>query len=132
MIVAHPYGVRFITKSAMRSIQRGVCIRPHMRGRAIAMFALVFGSFLLPLVPTTSASLEELGDAGQVAEIDHSALGWWTLNHTGNILVASTNGFVTAYSVQANGSYAEVWSEYVNETLYSASYNEIDKSVFKS
>ena len=128
MIVTHPYGVRMIPKSAMRSIQRGVCIRPPMRGRAIAMFVLVFGSFLLPLVPTASASLEELGDAGQVAEIDHSALGWWTLDN-GNILVASSNGFVTAYSVQENGSYAEVWSENVNETLYSASYNDIDKLV---
>jgi hypothetical protein len=96
-----------------------------MRGRAIAMFVLVFGSFLLPLVPTASASLEELGDAGQVAEIDNSALGWWTLQN-GNILVATSNGFVTAYSVQENGTYAEVWSEDTNSTLYSASYNDVD------
>jgi hypothetical protein len=125
MIVTHPYGVRIIPKSAMRSIQRGVCIRPPMRGRALAMFILIFGSFLLPLVPTTSASLEELGDAGQVAEIDNSALGWWTLQN-GNILVATSNGFVTAYSVQENGTYAEVWSVFTNSTLYSVSYNDVD------
>ena len=74
-----------------------------MRGRALVMFILIFGSFLLPLVPTTSASLEELGDAGQVAEIDNSALGWWTLEN-GNILVATSKGYVTAYSVQENGT----------------------------
>ena len=44
----------------------------------------------------------------------------------GNILVATSNGFVTAYSVQENGTYAEVWSVFTNSTLYSVSYNDVD------
>ena len=80
----------------------------------------------MPLVPTSSATIEDLGSAGTVAELDRSAIGWWTLEN-GNILIATVDGYVTAYSVQANGSYAEVWSEFTNTTLYSADYNEGDK-----
>ena len=97
-----------------------------MRARAFALFAILLSAVTLPLIPTTSATIEDLGTAGKVADLDHSAIGWWTLEN-GNILVATVNGYVTAYAVQSNGSYAEVWSEFTNETLYSASYNEDDK-----
>ena len=97
-----------------------------MRARAFALFAILLSAVALPLIPTTSATIEDLGTAGKVADLDHSAIGWWTLEN-GNILVATVNGYVTAYAVQSNGSYVEVWSEFTNETLYSASYNEDDK-----
>ena len=97
-----------------------------MRARAFALFAIILSAVALPLIPTTSATIEDLGTAGKVADLDRSAIGWWTLEN-GNILVATVNGYVTAYAVQSNGSYAEVWSEFTNETLYSASYNEDDK-----
>ena len=109
MIQAHPIGVRLVAEPTMRSIQRGMCIRPHMRARAFAIFIVLLGALAMPLVPITSASIEDLGSAGTVAELDRSAIGWWTLEN-GNVLVASVDGYVTAYSVQANGSYAEVWS----------------------
>ena len=126
MIRTHPVGVRYVAEPTMRSIQRGVCIRPRMRARAFTIFMILLGALAMPLVPTTSASIEDLGSAGTVGELDRSAIGWWTLEN-GNILVASVDGYVIAYSVQENGSYAEVWSEFTNETLYSASYNEDDK-----
>jgi len=115
-----------LAEQAMRSIERERRFRPDMRARAFALFALLFGAIALPLIPTASASIEDLGTAGKVADIDQSAIGWWTLEN-GNILVASLDGYVTAYAVQDNGSYAEVWSEFTNETHYSASYNEDDK-----
>ena len=126
MNLAHPVGVRILAEQTMRSIERGRRIRPDMRARAFALFAILFGAIALPLMPTTSATIEDLGTAGTVAELDRSAIGWWTLEN-GNILVASMDGYVTAYAVQNNGSYAEVWSEFTNETLYSAAYNEDDK-----
>ena len=126
MIETHPVGVRFDTEQTMRSIQRGMRIRPRMRARALALFVLLIGALVLPFVPTTSASIEELGSAGKVAEIDYSAIGWWTLDN-GNILVATVDGYVIAYSVQANGSYAEVWSVFTNTTHYAGDYNEEDK-----
>ena len=126
MIETHPFGVRFDTEQTMRSIQRGMCIRLRMRARAFALFAILLGALVMPLLPVTSASIEDLGSAGKVAELDHSAIGWWTLDN-GNILVATVNGYVTAYSVQLNGSYAEVWSEFTNATLYAGDYNEEDK-----
>ena len=97
-----------------------------MRGRAVTLFFVLLGALVMPIIPTTSASLEDLGSAGMVAELDDPTLGWWTLDN-GNILVATSNGYVTAYSVQTNGSYAEVWSVYANTTLYSGSYNSVDK-----
>ena len=118
--------MRFIAEPTMRSIQRGVCIRPNMRARAFTIFVILLGALVMPLVPTSSATIEDLGSAGTVAELDRSAIGWWTLEN-GNILIATVDGYVTAYSVQANGSYAEVWSEFTNTTLYSADYNEGDK-----
>ena len=97
-----------------------------MRGRTLTMFFLLLGSIVVPFVPTTSASLEELGSAGTIEELDHSALGWWTLDN-GNILVATSNGYVTSYSVQTNGSYAEVWSHFTNTTLYNGAYDTTTK-----
>ena len=97
-----------------------------MRGRAVTLFFVLLGALVMPIIPTTSASLEDLGSAGMVAELDDPTLGWWTLDN-GNILVATSNGYVTAYSVQMNGSYAEVWSVYANTTLYSGAYNSVDK-----
>ena len=97
-----------------------------MRARAFTIFVILLGALVMPLVPTSSATIEDLGSAGTVAELDRSAIGWWTLEN-GNILIATVDGYVTAYSVQANGSYAEVWSEFTNTTLYSADYNEGDK-----
>ena len=97
-----------------------------MRARAFTLFVILLGAVIMPLVPTSSATVEDLGSAGTVAELDRSAIGWWTLEN-GNILVATVDGYVTAYSVQTNGSYAEVWSEFTNATLYSADYNEDDK-----
>ena len=97
-----------------------------MRARAMALFFLLLGSLVIPFIPTTSASLEDLGSAGKVAELDNSALGWWMLDN-GNILVATPNGNVTAFSVQTDGSYADVWSVNTNTTLYSGAYNEAEK-----
>ena len=87
-----------------------------MRARAFTLFVILLGAVIMPLVPTSSATVEDLGSAGTVAELDRSAIGWWTLEN-GNILVATVDGYVTAYSVQTNGSYAEVWSEFTNATL---------------
>ena len=101
-------------------------VRPRMRERAMAIFFLLLGSLVIPFIPTTSASLEDLGSAGKVAELDNSALGWWILDN-GNILVATPNGNVTAFSVQTDGSYADVWSVNTNTTLYSGAYNEAEK-----
>ncbi|MEC8926742.1 MAG: hypothetical protein VYB17_00605 [Candidatus Thermoplasmatota archaeon] len=97
-----------------------------MRARAMAVFFVLVASLVVPFLPTTSASLEDLGTAGKVAELDAPSIGWWTLDN-GNILVATSNGFVTAYSVQTNGSYAEVWNVDANATLYGAAYNSVDK-----
>jgi len=97
-----------------------------MRARAMALFFVLLGALVMPLIPTTSGSLEDLGTAGMVAELDDPTLGWWTLDN-GNILVATSNGYVIAYSVQMNGSYAEVWSVYANTSLYSGAYNSVDK-----
>jgi hypothetical protein len=110
----------------MRSIQRWVRIRPRMRARAFTLFVILLGALVMPLLPTTSASIEDLGAAGKVAELDYSAIGWWSLEN-GNILVATVDGYVIAYSVQTNGSYAEVWSVFTNSTLYAGDYNEEDK-----
>ena len=92
----------------------------------MALIFVLLGALVMPLIPTTSASLEDLGTAGMVAELDDPTLGWWTLDN-GNILVATSNGYVIAYSVQMNGSYAEVWSVNANTTLYSGAYNSVDK-----
>ncbi|MDE0574013.1 MAG: hypothetical protein OSB32_00305 [Candidatus Poseidoniales archaeon] len=97
-----------------------------MRGRAMALFFVLLGSLVIPFVPTTSASLEDLGTAGKVAELNDPSIGWWTLDN-GNILVATSNGYVTAYSVQTNGSYAEVWTVDANTTLFGGAYNSVDK-----
>jgi len=97
-----------------------------MRARAFTVFVILLGSLVMPLLPTTSASIEDLGAAGKVAELDYSAIGWWSLEN-GNILVATVDGYVIAYSVQTNGSYAEVWSVFTNSTLYAGDYNEEDK-----
>jgi len=66
-----------------------------MRARAFALFAILLSAVAFPLIPTTSATIEDLGTAGKVAELDQSAIGWWTLEN-GNILVASVDGYVTA------------------------------------
>ncbi|MDP7328333.1 MAG: hypothetical protein QF612_00635 [Candidatus Thalassarchaeaceae archaeon] len=97
-----------------------------MRARAIALFFVLLSSLVMPLLPTSSASIEDLGTAGKVAELDAPSIGWWTLDN-GNILVATSNGLVTAYSVQTNGSYAEVWTVDANTTLYGGAYNSVDK-----
>ena len=77
----------------------------------------------MPIATTpASASLEELGSAGKVAEFDHAAVGWWVLDN-GNVLVATPDGIVTAYMVQENGSYAEVWSVDANTSVNCADYN---------
>ncbi|MEE2747704.1 MAG: hypothetical protein VX473_04465, partial [Candidatus Thermoplasmatota archaeon] len=94
-----------------------------MRARAVALVFLLIGSIAIPFIPTSAASIEELGSAGTVTEFDHSAIGWWTLDN-GNILVASTDGLVIAYSVLNNGSYGEVWSVDLNTTLYGADFNQ--------
>ena len=101
-------------------------LRPPMRGRAVTLFFVLLSSLMIPFLPTTAASLEDLGTAGEVAELNDPSLGWWTLEN-GNILVATYNGYVTAYSVQMNGSYAEVWSVDTNTTLYGGAYNSVDK-----
>ena len=110
----------------MRSFKGGCASRLLMRGRAMTLFFVLLGAIMMPMIPTSSAALEDLGSAGMVAEIDDPTLGWWTLDN-GNILVATSNGYVTAYSVQTNGSYAEVWSVNANTTLYSGAYNSVDK-----
>ncbi len=46
-------------------------IRPHMRARAFTVFVILLGSLVMPLLPTTSASIEDLGAAGKVAELDY-------------------------------------------------------------
>ena len=97
-----------------------------MRGQAVTLFFVLLSSLMIPFLHTTSASLEDLGTAGEVAELNDPSLGWWTLEN-GNILVATSNGYVTAYSVQMNGSYAEVWTVNANTTLYSGAYNTVDK-----
>lgn len=97
-----------------------------MRGRAMALFFVLLGSLVIPFLPTTSASLEDLGTAGMVAELNDPSIGWWTLDN-GNILVATSNGFVTAYSVQTDGSYAEVWTVNANTSLFGGAYNSVDK-----
>lgn len=98
-------------------------IRQIMRGRTVSLTFLLVCSLLLPAVSTTaSATLEDLGSAGKVAEFDNAAIGWWPLDN-GNILIATPDGFVTAYSVMENGSYAEVWTVDTNSTLYGAAYN---------
>ena len=77
----------------------------------------------MPIATTpASASLEELGSAGKVAEFDHAAVGWWILDN-GNILVATPDGIVTAYMVQENGTYAEVWAVDANTSVNCADYN---------
>ena len=57
----------------------------------------------MPIATTpASASLEELGSAGKVAEFDHAAVGWWVLDN-GNVLVATPDGIVTAYMSKKMG-----------------------------
>ncbi len=97
-----------------------------MRARAFAILFILIGALAVPVLPTSSASIEELGSAGTVAELDHASVGWWTLDN-GNVLVATTDGRVIAYSVLNNGTYAEVWSVDTNTTVYSANYNHVEK-----
>jgi hypothetical protein len=99
-----------------------------MRARAIVLFFLLIGSLTVPLLPTSTASIEDLGSAGEVAELEHTAIGWWTLDN-GNILIASSAGLVSVYSVMNNGSYGEVWNVDLNTTLYGADYNPDEQLV---
>ena len=88
-----------------------------MRGQSFSLTIILLCSFLLPLATTpASASLEELGSAGKVAEFDHAAIGWWELDN-GNVLIATPEGIVTAYLVHENGTYAEVWSVDTNTSV---------------
>ena len=123
MSPAHPVGVRNIAKSPMRSIERGWRVRQFMRGRTLSITLILFCSLLMPLVSTpASATLEDLGTAGKVTEFDHNAIGWWQLDN-GNILIVTETGNVTAYTVDENGSYAEVWTEDTNTSVNGAAYN---------
>ncbi|MAR62036.1 MAG: hypothetical protein CMA40_05650, partial [Euryarchaeota archaeon] len=95
-----------------------------MRGRTFSLIFILLCSLLLPVTTTpASASLEELGSAGKVVELDHAAVGWWVLDN-GNILVATPDGFVTSYLDQDNGTYAEVWSVDTNTSVNCADYND--------
>ena len=91
-----------------------------MRARLVhSILLLLLTSLLLPIVPPASATLTEMGHAGEVAELEESALGWWNLDN-GNVLYASESGNVTEYSV-TNNVYTEVWTYDINKTLYGAS-----------
>ena len=93
-----------------------------MRARGTsAILVILLVSVLLPFAPSASASLDELGHAGEVAELNGSAIGWWELTN-GNILSATSQGFVTEYSVDEE-VYTEVWSVDTNATLISAAYS---------
>ena len=93
-----------------------------MRGQSFCLTIILLCSFLLPMATTpASASLEELGSAGKVAEFDHAAIGWWELEN-GNVLIATPEGIVTAYLVHENGTYAEVWSVDTNTSVNCADF----------
>ncbi len=95
-----------------------------MRGRTFSLIFILLCSLLLPVATMpASASLEDLGSAGKVAELDHAAVGWWVLEN-GNILVATPNGIVTSYLVHENGTYAEVWSVATNTSVNCADFND--------
>tara|TARA_B100000214_G_scaffold208246_1_gene151013 strand:+ start:5248 stop:7608 length:2361 start_codon:yes stop_codon:yes gene_type:complete len=97
-----------------------------MRGRSFCLTIILLCSLLLPVATTpASASLEELGSAGKVAEFDHAAIGWWELDN-GNILIATPEGVVTAYFVHENGTYAEVWSDDTNTSVNCADFNSAE------
>tara|TARA_B100000609_G_scaffold43935_1_gene33699 strand:+ start:744 stop:3104 length:2361 start_codon:yes stop_codon:yes gene_type:complete len=97
-----------------------------MRGRSFCLTIILLCSLLLPVATTpVSASLEELGSAGKVAEFDHAAIGWWELDN-GNILIATPEGVVTAYFVHENGTYAEVWSDDTNTSVNCADFNSAE------
>ena len=93
-----------------------------MRVRTISLVLIFIGSIASPLIPITSAALEDLGPAGEVYEFDLPILDWWVLDN-GNVLVATVDGYVVEYVSLANGSYAVVWSEFTNQTLYSGALN---------
>lgn len=93
-----------------------------MRIRTPAILAMLLTALLLPLAGSASAELEELGHAGDMAELDGSALGWFEMED-GNLLVPTSQGIVTMYSVLPNGTYGEVWSLDTNATLYSAAWD---------
>ena len=93
-----------------------------MRARTITLLVLLVTALLLPMAPVVHAELEELGHAGDIAEVDGSAIGWWAQSN-GNVLVATSQGVVTSYLVLANGTYGEVWSVNTNTTLYGAAWN---------
>ena len=107
----------------MRSIEREDHPRRRMRPRQTSfcypMLLLFFTALLLPFVPPTSAALKEMGHAGQVAELDETAIGWWNLEN-GNVLYASESGNVTEFSVN-NNVYTEQWTYDINKTLNGAS-----------
>ena len=107
----------------MRSIEREDHPRRRMRPRQTSfcypMLLLFFTALLLPFVPPTSATLKEMGHAGQVAELDETAIGWWNLEN-GNVLYASESGNVTEFSVN-NNVYTEQWTYDINKTLNGAS-----------
>jgi len=106
----------------MRSFKGESGVPSPMRARTITLLVLLVTALLLPMAPVVHAELEELGHAGDIAEVDGSAIGWWAQSN-GNVLVATSQGVVTSYLVLANGTYGEVWSVNTNTTLYGAAWN---------
>jgi len=89
----------------MRSIQSGSHDGPPMRACTILTFSLFISALFLPFAPIASAELDDLGDAGVVAEMPGRALDWWALDD-GNILYANASAIVSVWNL-SDGVYTE-------------------------